>query len=122
MTDTEGNYVFYDLPLGDYTMIKTNLPGYLDVLDVDGPNDNTINVPLGQGENVTGHNFVNNLGQTISGTVLEDVDNNNTGDKPITKVVVELYDKEGNLVNSTMMDKNRFFEFVGVSPGEESDS
>ena len=54
-------------------------------------------------------NFVNKLGQTISGTVLEDTDNNDTGDKPIVSVVVELYDKEGNLVNSTMTDKNRFF-------------
>ena len=31
--------------------------------------------------------------------------------------VVELYDEEGNLVNSATTDKNRFLEFVGVPPG-----
>ena len=73
------------------------------------PNDNMIDVPLGRGEDVTGRNFVDDFGQTISGAVLEDTDNNDTGDQPIVSVVVELYDKEGNLVNSTATDKNRFF-------------
>ena len=114
LTDTEGNYVFYDLPSGDYTVIETNLPGYLDVSDVDGPNDNTINVPLGRGENVTGRDFVDELGRTISGTVLEDVDNYNTGDQPIVSAVVELFDEEGSLVNSTTTNEDGFFEFVGV--------
>ena len=110
MTDSDENNVFDDLPAGEYKVIETNLPGYLDVSDVDGPNDNMINVPLGGGENVTGRDFVDERERSISGVVLEDIDNNDTGDEPIVSVVVELYDNEGNLVNSTTTNENRFID------------
>ena len=44
---------------------------------------------------------------------------NDTGDQPILSVVVELYDEEGNLVNSATTDKNGFFEFAGVHAVKE---
>ena len=82
---------------------------YLLASKAPSPNDNMIDVPLGRGENVIGRDFVDKLGQTISSTVLENTDNNDTGDEPIVSVVVELYNEEGNLVNSTTTNKNGFF-------------
>ena len=41
LTDSKGDYVFYDLPAGNYTIIETNLAGVpLDVKDKDGGNPN----------------------------------------------------------------------------------
>ena len=51
LTDSDGNYVSYDLPTGEYMVIETDLPEYLDVSNVDGPSDDVINVPLGADEN-----------------------------------------------------------------------
>ena len=46
VTDENGNYSFLGLPIGQYTIIQTNLPNYIDVSDTDGANDNRITVNL----------------------------------------------------------------------------
>ena len=46
LTDSNGDYLFIDLPVGVYSVSKTNLAGYSDVSDVDGTNDNRIGVSL----------------------------------------------------------------------------
>lgn len=54
-TDDEGDFAFYDLPEGDYTILEWNLVGYVDVLDTEPPNDNMIFLNLGPAaENSTG--------------------------------------------------------------------
>ena len=62
-TDSEGNYVFNDLPMGSYIVIETNLPNYVDVSDTDPPNDNRISVILSAGGvvNSTDNDFVDEL-------------------------------------------------------------
>lgn len=120
MTDSSGSYVFYDLPEGSYTVKETNLPDFLDVSDIDGGDPNIISVVIGGDEpiNATGRDFVDEICRKIDGEVLEDVDNNDTGDRGISDVVVQLYDLDGNLVSTTSTDSDGAFEFVCVEPGD----
>jgi len=86
-TDANGNYTFNNVPAGNYTVVETNKPGYTDVGDSDGGNPNSIAVTLTPGATSTGNDFVDErLPGVVSGTVLEDTDNNNTGDTPIAGV------------------------------------
>ena len=61
ITDFGGRFVFYNLLPGNYTVMETNLAGYVDVSDVDGANDNTVSVRLGAGTNSTGNDFVDEV-------------------------------------------------------------
>ena len=46
VTDGSGNYSFGNLPPGSYTIVETDLPGYLSTGDTQGGNDNQIAVTL----------------------------------------------------------------------------
>lgn len=48
-TGVDGNYVFNDLPPGDYTVVQTNIPQFpFDVIDIDDTTPmNVINVTIG---------------------------------------------------------------------------
>jgi hypothetical protein len=54
---------------------------------------------------------------SISGTVLEDTDNNNIGDVPLQNVPVALLDSSSNLIESTMTDSNGDYMFSGLPEG-----
>jgi hypothetical protein len=125
LTDSSGTYAFYNLPAGNYTIVETNLAGYVDVSDVDGANDNRVAVRLSSGTNSTGNDFVDEIRSfspslspsssilpstspsvsgaptvtsspsvkplgSISGSVSEDTNNDNTGDIPLSNVVILL--------------------------------
>lgn len=46
LTDSEGNYLCVDVPIGVYSVRETNFAGFNDVSDVDGENDNVVGVSL----------------------------------------------------------------------------
>ncbi|KAI2496385.1 oxidoreductase [Fragilaria crotonensis] len=117
LTDSLGNYVFNDIPAGDYFVKESNLPGYLDVSDVDGGNPNLISVSLAGGEDSTGNDFVDEPARRIDGSVLEDTNNDNAGEEPIANVTVLLYDSNGTLVASTTTDSEGNFTFENLPPG-----
>ena len=117
VTDSNGDYFFYDVPVGNYVVMQVNLPGFLDVTDSDGVNDNMIAVTVNLGQNVTDRDFVDEQERTIRGKVLEDIDNNDTGDDPIPNVVVRLVDENGVVVQETVTNSQGLFEFTGVPPG-----
>ena len=54
LTDSNGNYAFFDLPAGSYTVFEAPLTGFIYLTPVDGK----IPVTLSGGQNVTGQNFV----------------------------------------------------------------
>ena len=47
LTDSEGNYVFYDAPAGDYTVSGTDPVDLVSVSDIDGCDKNAITVTIG---------------------------------------------------------------------------
>jgi serine-aspartate repeat-containing protein C/D/E len=117
-TDANGNYTFNNVPAGTYTVVETNKPGFSDVGDVDGGDPNVIAVILTPGATSTGNDFVDErLPGVVSGTVLEDNDNDNVGDTPIPGVTVELKDPAGNVVQTTTTDANGNYTFNNVPAG-----
>ncbi|WP_347250248.1 SdrD B-like domain-containing protein, partial [Zoogloea sp.] len=127
-TDASGNYLFTSLKPGTYSVQfdKTTLPtGYVftskDVgsdatdSDADTSTGKTIQTVLDSGESdkTWDAGIVANPG-SISGTVREDVDNNDTGDTPIAGVTVELKDSTGTVVQTTTTDANGNYTFNNV--------
>ena len=119
ITDSAGNYCFFDLPEGSYSVTETNptdLP--FDVSDVDGDLfDSRILVDLSPGENSTRNNFIDERCRRINGTILEDVNNDNTGDTPITGVTVDLLASNGSTVRTFVTGSDGRFAFECVKPG-----
>ena len=76
-TDALGNYVFYDLPMGDYQVKETDPSTLVSVSDIDNNGDvNLIDVTLSPTTtfNSTGNDFVDELTAGVSGIILEDTD------------------------------------------------
>ncbi|MEM7392337.1 MAG: SdrD B-like domain-containing protein, partial [Verrucomicrobiota bacterium] len=80
ITDALGNYIFTNVPPGDYIVVETDLPGYTSTGDLVPPDDNMIPVTAVAGSDSTGNDFLDTrLGQ-ISGSVFVDVDGDGTID------------------------------------------
>ncbi|MGD1714707.1 MSCRAMM family protein, partial [Dapis sp. BLCC M172] len=120
-TNEDGTYSFTDVAPGEYSVIETNLPGYEDVSEVDGGDDedhpdngivNNIPVTVAPGEDDTGNDFVDEivLG-SISGQVTDDENN------PLENVPIELFDEGGNSVGTTTTDASGNYSFTDVAPG-----
>jgi hypothetical protein len=105
LTDSSDNYASYDLPEGSYSVMETNHPGYLDVSDIDGGDDSMIAVTVGSGSSLisTGNDFVDEVGRTLSGFLLEDIDNDGDRGTP--------------LAVATVSDSDGAFTFVGAPHG-----
>ncbi|MBL0284031.1 MAG: carboxypeptidase regulatory-like domain-containing protein [Zoogloea sp.] len=66
----------------------------------------------------SGNDFVDErVPGAITGTVLEDLDHNGTGDTPIAGVTVVLKDASGNPIASTTTDANGNYCFANVPAG-----
>ena len=116
-TDASGNYVFYDVPAGTYGVMETNIASFaLDVSDSDSGDLNMIAVTITAGFNSTGNDFVDEPSRTISGTVLEDTNNDNVGDTPQAGVTLTVFDESGLPVATVFTDSNGNFS-VDVPPG-----
>ena len=130
-TDANGNYLFTNLRPGTYSVQfdKTTLPaGYSfttansgsDVTDSDANSldGKTIQTVLDSGESdrTWDAGIVANPG-AITGTVLEDLDHNGTGDTPIAGVTVVLKDASGAPIATTTTDANGNYSFAGVPAG-----
>ena len=113
--------MFDNLPTGIYIVKETNLPGYVDVSDVFGsPLDNIINVTLPSGGNVTGRNFVDKRLGSISGNVMEDLDNDDVGDVDLAGVNITLLDGSGNVIASRLTDSDGNYVFSDLPAGTYS--
>lgn len=135
-TDVSGNYIFNDLPAGDYTIAVdvstvSNLPTGVtadelaETFDSDGGNDSTSDVTLAAGENKTDQDF----GYRATGSIgdLLYVDFNGNGvyddgvDLPIENITVTLDpgtpgDPSDDI--TTVTDSNGNYLFEGVLPDD----
>ncbi|MCK6373166.1 MAG: carboxypeptidase regulatory-like domain-containing protein, partial [Zoogloea sp.] len=133
-TDANGNYLFSNLKPGTYSVQfdKTTLPaGYafttkdaalgtdLTDSDADTTTGKTVQTVLDSGESDRSWDagIVASTGN-ISGTVREDLDNNNTGDAPIAGVTVALVNPTtGAIIATTTTDVNGNYTFTNVPAG-----
>ncbi|NEP74540.1 MAG: hypothetical protein F6K29_23235, partial [Okeania sp. SIO2G5] len=118
-TDTDGNYEFTDLEAGDYTVRQTNLPGYSNVSDTDGANDNLIGVTLPGDVDSTGNDFVDELAGTVSGHLYLDTDGDGVqdeGEPDLENVDVVVTDSNGDTQTVTTNSDGDWS--ATVAPGE----
>ncbi|MEE9310063.1 MAG: IPTL-CTERM sorting domain-containing protein, partial [Cocleimonas sp.] len=127
-TDGDGKYLFPDLPAGNYTVVvdPSTLPaGLANTVDPDGGFNSTSSVALGEGENDLDQDFAYAEVGHISGTVLEDTDADDTGDAPMSNVVLQLLDSNGDPVLdandnpiTTTTDTEGNYQFLNLLPGD----
>ena len=129
-TDANGNFVFDNLFPGDYTVVQDQPPGLVSIDETEGGTDgdnpsgdnivnNRISVTVDPEENDLGNDFIEAAPGTITGNVLEDTDNNGTGDTVIpSQVTITLLDSDGNVVETTDTDGSGNYTFTNVVPGD----
>ena len=131
-TDSNGFYLFSNLPPGDYQIVEQDLAGYDSVGDSDGANNNIVGdetpVTVVGGFIRGGNDFVDEQFGSLSGQVLEDTDNNDEGDAPLENIVLTLKDENGDDIDSdpntagiqpttTSTDSAGNYSFAGLPPG-----
>ena len=130
-TDANGEYLFTNLDAGTYS-VQFVKPAGLEFTSsntgADGT-DSDANQATGQTGTYTLNSGDDNRtvdaglvqavvpAGTISGTVLEDRDNNGTGDVPIQGVVVVLKDDTGAVIDTVTTGPNGTYSFTGVPAG-----
>lgn len=137
-TDANGDYVFTNLPLGDYVVVESNPAGAISVTDVDEPNVNNtldqIGVTLTSGApDATEQDFLDESEtRSISGDVIDDVNGNgvNDGESLLVGAVITLWTdpdgdgdpSDGTVVGTMNTDaavdaSGEDFSFTGLAPG-----
>jgi SdrD B-like domain/Prealbumin-like fold domain len=139
ITALDGSYSFTGVSPGVYFVTEAQPATYLTVTDIDTTTpaddavnasitDNLIPVAVNAGEVDNGNDFIEELTGSISGSVLVDINNDNTGDDPIEAVTLTLLNPDGSVYDSdpstpaidpitatTLPDGS--YTFVNVPPG-----
>ena len=134
VTDPQGAYHFADLEAGDYQLVEVQPNGWLDGKDTAGtiagqrvgqainPGDRIEQISLGWGENGLDYNFGELLPTQIFGSVhLSTVDGDcfteDVFHEPLSDVVVQLLNAEGQIVQETRTDGQGQYAFRNLAPG-----
>lgn len=127
VTDSNGDYLFSDLPAGTYQVVETQPTGFNDGQEQAGStggdistNDQINNIPLGAGVNSVNNDF-GELSALISGKVWLDRDRDGSIDSSesgITSITIELRDSGGNLIATTTTNADGSYSFVGIPGGD----
>ncbi len=131
VTDETGNYKFGELLPGTYSVVEVQPNAYSDGGDVVGTvdgqtvgtssNDRFDGIALNSGDEGVNYNFCEHDLASIKGTVYHDRNDNgiqDAGDEGIPGVVIELFDVDGNLVQTAITDANGDYCFEDLPPGE----
>ncbi len=104
LTDPNGNYLFSELPVGDYTIVTSQPSGTNQTFDEDGPLDNQSQHTLGADEdNVTQDFGYQGLG-SISGRVAEDANGNKAVDVPEPGFANKLMELQADINGDGIID------------------
>ncbi len=130
-TDIGGSFGFYELPPGDYTVVETDLPGYISTGDVAPPNDNRIPVSLPGSGLVPGNDFLDTLPAAVGDHVWNDLNANGLHDEDLRvsgldAVRVYLYRVTGGATvyvsaattTTNLAGERGYYLFDGLLPGE----
>jgi len=130
-TDSNGAYLFEDVPTGSYVVVEINPAGTSSTADVDGGDADLIGVVL-SGSDVTGRDFLDTLPPVyqISGSVFDDEGSNDNvigaGDLPLSSITVRLFlDRDANglvspgdsEIDSTTTNPAGAYSFAGLPAG-----
>ncbi len=120
-TNNNGSYEFNAVPPGDYTIEQEDLPGFLNISDLDeSPDDandqdganNIIFATVEPQENDTDNNFRDQaLTGSISGFALDGAG------RGLANIIITLKDLSGNSILSLATNNDGSFEFNPVAPG-----
>ncbi len=131
VTDANGKYEFDTLAPGTYSVVEVQPNAFSDGGDVLGTidgqtvgtssNDRFDGITLNSGDEAVNYNFCEHDLASIKGTVYHDRNNNGVqdeGEEGIAGVVIELFDVDGNLVQTAITDENGEYCFEDLPPGE----
>ena len=114
-TDANGDYIFTVAP-GPFTITETDPAGFDSVSDVDGPNDNTITGTVPPGGSTPDQDFLDEQPATVSGTVREDINNDDIGEDPIPGVTIVITDSTGAMQTTTTGANGEYMFTVAPGP------
>ncbi|MBL8890554.1 MAG: hypothetical protein JNL67_11300 [Planctomycetaceae bacterium] len=130
VTDANGHYKFENLRAGEYQIQEIQPAGWVDGKESLGSlngmasNDLFTKIVIRNGDAGVRYDFGEFKLSSISGFVHVNSDGNCTpdspGDLPIANVKMELLDQNGNVVKTTMTNKDGFYEFKELLPGTYS--
>ena len=131
VTDANGDYSFDELLPGTYTIVEITPPGLIDGADHVGTvggidvgslvgNDRIESIVLTAGQHGEDYDFCESEPADLSGYVYHDRDNDgvrDAGEEGIGGTTVQLFDANGNLVDTLVTDSNGFYHFTGLTMG-----
>jgi len=119
-TDAQGNYGFYSLDPGTYTVAETSRSGWVQTCPAPVP-PGTYTVTKQPGQNVTGKDFGNFQLVSISGQKFNDVDGDGVkwaGELGLPGWTIQLdLNNDGSVDQTQVTDANGNYTFTGIGPG-----
>ncbi len=130
-TDSDGEYLFENYPEDEYYVEfdLTTLPAHYGVTQQNQGSDNTNDSDTLIVTGVTGSDYLSpgednrtfDMGiyllGTISGTVLEDINDDDIGDTPMGGITIILYDENGNEIARTVTAADGTYSFTDLPQG-----
>jgi hypothetical protein len=116
-TASDGSYIFYGVPNGDYTVQEIDPPGFTSTTS------NTVDITLSTAEPSASVNFGDLPISTVSGVVFNDLDEDgqqDLGEPGIGGVTIILKAMEGTVTTTVQTAGNGNYMFADVDPGEYS--
>ncbi len=126
-TDSSGQYIFQNLPPGQYRIVETQPDGFFGGNAMPGSGggrseggDIITDISIGPGSTLVEYNFCELLPGSISGSVWRETDLNrrrDAEDLPIAGVLISLIDTSGATLATTRTDAQGQYHFAGLRPG-----
>jgi len=122
--DSDGFYSFRDVPTGVYIVEATSREGESQFQQVDVSDGKLIEVDVAfEGTSLSTPPTPGPSGLvlgSLSGSVLEDMDNDDVGDAPLDGVEIELSDAAGNVIATTLTDSKGSYTVYDLPAGTYS--